>query len=42
MGVQEMCCEGAAHIHLAQDWNKFRALLKNEMNFEFHEKLRIY
>jgi len=42
MDLQEMCCEGVAYDHLAQDWDKFRALLYNEMNFEFHEKRRIY
>jgi hypothetical protein len=42
MDVQEMYCEGVAYIRLAQDWDKFRALLNNEMNFESREKLRIY
>jgi hypothetical protein len=42
MDVQEMCCEVVAYIRLAQDWGKFRALLNTEMNFEFHEKRRIY
>jgi hypothetical protein len=37
-----MRCEGVAYIRLAQDWNKFRTLLNTEMNFEFHEKRRIY
>jgi hypothetical protein len=42
MDVKEMYYEGDAYICLAQDWDKFRALLNNEVNFEFREKLRIY
>jgi hypothetical protein len=40
MDVQEMYYKGDAYIRLAQDWDKFRVLLNNEMNFEFREKLR--
>jgi len=42
MDVQEMYCERVAYIRLAQDWDKFRALLNNEMNSGSREKLRIY
>lgn len=42
MDVHEMWCEDIAYIRLAQEWDKFRALLNTEINFEFHEKRRIY
>jgi hypothetical protein len=42
MDMQEICCEDVGYIHVAQDWDKFRALLNTEMNFEFREKRRIY